>query len=90
MGLGVVVRNSDGLVMVSLAQKIRLPSSVIEVEVVAVRKELKLDIELGIYRIILEGDSETLYMALKIEGSNLAPYGHLWPVWMLKNRGGVE
>ena len=77
MGLGVVVRNSDGLVMVSLAQKIRLPSSVIEVEVVAVRKTLKLAIELGIDRIILEGDSETLYMALKIEGSNLAPYGHL-------------
>lgn len=71
MGLGVVVRNSDGAMV---------PSSVIEVEVVAVRKALKLDIELGIDRIILEGDSETLYMALKIEGSNLAPYGHLWPV----------
>ena len=81
MGLGVVVRNSDGAMV---------PSSVIEVEVVAVRKALKLDIELGIDRIILEGDSETLYMALKIEGNNLAPYGHLWPVWMLKSRGGVE
>lgn len=32
-GLGVVARNSDGLVMVSLAQKIPLPSSVIEVKV---------------------------------------------------------
>lgn len=77
MGLGVVVCNSDGLVMVSLAQKIPLPSSVIEVEVVATRRALELSIELGSDCIILNGDSETLYKALKIEGSNLAPYGHL-------------
>lgn len=76
MGLGVVVCNSDGLVMVSLAQKIPLPSSVIEVEVVATRRALELSIELGSDCIILNGDSETLYKALKIEGSNLAPYGH--------------
>ncbi|KAL0014623.1 hypothetical protein SO802_001692 [Lithocarpus litseifolius] len=76
-GLGVVVRNSEGLVMVSLAQQIPLPPSVTEVEVLVARRALELAIELSFDRIILEGDSKILDKAMKTKCCNLAPYGHI-------------
>nr|POF22818.1 putative ribonuclease h protein [Quercus suber] len=76
-GLGIVVRNCDGLVMASMAQQIPLPHSVVEVETLAARRALEFALELGFEQIILEGDSETLFKAIKTEGSNFTPYGHL-------------
>ena len=52
-----VIRNDAGLVVASLAQKIPMPSLVIEVEVLAARRALELALELGFDNIILEGDS---------------------------------
>ena len=76
-GLGVVIRNDHGLIMASLTQQIPLPSSVIEVEVLAARKALELTIELGFDNITLEGDSKVLNKSL-VKGDNfLAHYGHL-------------
>ena len=72
-----MVRNSDGLVMASLAQQIPLPPSVIEVETLAARRALEFALELGFERIILEGDSESLDKALKMECRNFTTYGHL-------------
>ncbi|XP_030924555.1 uncharacterized protein LOC115951512 [Quercus lobata] len=76
-GIGIMVRNSDGLVMASLAQQIPLPPSVIEVETLAARRALEFALELGFERIILEGDSESLDNALKMECRNFTMYGHL-------------
>lgn len=58
-GLGVVIRNNEGLVLVmaSLTQKLPLPSTMIEVEVLAARRALELALETGFDNIILEGDS---------------------------------
>ena len=54
-GLGVVIRNQEGLVMASLSQLIQLPpSTVIEVEALAARRALELALELGFDRIVLE------------------------------------
>lgn len=64
-GLGVVIRNDAGLVMVSLSQQIPLPSTVIEVEVMAARRAIELALECGFQSIILEGDYEVLYKALQ-------------------------
>ena len=72
-----VIRNDAGLVMASLAQKIPMPSLVIEVEVLAARRALELALELGFDNIILEGDSEILLKALKNGGSRQSHYGHL-------------
>ena len=63
--------------MASLTQKLPMPSSVIEVEVLAARRALELALELGFDNIILEGDSEILLKALKNGASRLAHYGHL-------------
>ena len=76
-GLGVVIRNDHGLIMASLTQQIPLPSSVIEVEVLAARKALELMIELGFDNITLEGDSEVLIKSLVKGDNSLAHYGHL-------------
>lgn len=43
--------------MASLTQKLPLPSTMIEVEVLAARRALELALETGFDNIILEGDS---------------------------------
>ena len=49
----------------------------IEVEVLVVRRALELALEIGFDNIILEGDLEILFKALKNGGRSLAQYGHL-------------
>ena len=73
--MGVVIRNDHGLIMASLTQQIPLPSSVIEVEVLATRKALELTIELGFDNITLEGDSEILIKSLEKSDNFLTHYG---------------
>ena len=63
--------------MASLTQQIPLPSSVIEVEVLAARKALELTIELVFDNITLEGDFEVLIKSLVKGDNSLARYGHL-------------
>ena len=76
-GLGVVICNDHRLIMASLTHQIPLPSSVIEVEVLATWKALELMIELGFDNIILEGDCEVLIKYLVKGDNSLAHYGHL-------------
>ncbi|XP_075665085.1 uncharacterized protein LOC142634688 [Castanea sativa] len=76
-GIGVVLRNEEGLIIASLTQRIPLPTSVIEVEAVAARRTLELALELSFDNIILEGDSEILIKILKAGGSSLAHFGNL-------------
>ena len=76
-GIGIVVRNNNGLVMASLAQQVPLSPSVIKVETLATRKALEFALELGFEPIILEGDSKSLDKALKTKCSNFSLYGHL-------------
>ena len=77
VGLGVVIRNEQGLIMASLTQQIHLPASVIEIEVLAAWRALELTLELGFDNIVLEGDSKIFFKSLEIECNSLAHYGHL-------------
>ncbi|KAK9993402.1 hypothetical protein SO802_023105 [Lithocarpus litseifolius] len=56
-GLGVVIRNAEGQVMVSLSEKTTLPFTAIEVEAMAVRRALTLALETGFQQIILLADT---------------------------------
>ncbi|XP_075670181.1 uncharacterized protein LOC142639941 [Castanea sativa] len=77
-GMGVIIRNNEGLAMALLSQKIPLRTTVIEVEVLVARRALELALELGFDSIVLGSlDSETLFKALKLGNTSLAPYGHL-------------
>ena len=73
VGLGVVIRNDMGQVMVSLSQKTTLPFTAIEVEAMAARRALKLALETGFDRVILEGDSQILITALETSPSLFVP-----------------
>ena len=76
-GLGVVIRNQDGLVMASLSEVVPLPSTVIEVETLAARRAVEFALELGFENIVLEGDSEILIKILNSSNRSLAPFGHI-------------
>ena len=56
-GIGIIIRNEQGLVMAALSQQIPLPTSVEMVEVLAARRALVFSKELGFDRVIVEGDS---------------------------------
>ena len=72
-----ILRDSQGLDMVSLAQNIQLASSVAEMEALAATWALELAPELGFDRVIFEGDSTSVITSLTNQVSNLAPFGLL-------------
>ena len=58
VGIGVVVRNSVGEVKVTLAEKIRKPPIVEVLELLAARRAALFSEDLGLDKVIFEGDSE--------------------------------
>ncbi|KAL0004665.1 hypothetical protein SO802_012226 [Lithocarpus litseifolius] len=67
-GVGVVVRNSSGVVVAALTEKIRKPPSVEVLELLAARRAALFSDELGLDRVIFEGDSEQVIKALQWGG----------------------
>ena len=78
-GIGVVVRDSLGLVMASLSQNISLPHLVVNLETLAACRALEFSLELGFDKAILEGDLMIVMTALRDPSPSLASYGLL--VW---------
>ena len=76
-GIGVVVRDSQGLVLASLSQNIPLPHSVVTLETLATCRALEFSLELGFDKAILEGDSLIVMTALKDPSPSLASFGLL-------------
>ena len=62
--LGVVVRDHQGRVMASVSEKIRLPSSLDEVEAMATVRAISFTLELHLPFVIVEGDSKLIISAL--------------------------
>ena len=59
-GIGMVICNEEGAVIASLSQQIHLPSTVLEVKTMAARRALEFAMEIGVHKVILEGDCEIL------------------------------
>ena len=74
--LGVVVRDHEGRVMASMFEKIRLPSSSDEVEVMETVKAISFTLELHLPFVIVEGDSELIISALRGEEESFSSFGH--------------
>ena len=77
VGIGMVVRDSQGMVMASLSQNIPLPHSVVNLETLAACRALEFSLELGFDKAILEGDSMIVMAALRDTSPSLASYGLL-------------
>ena len=72
-----IVRNSFGEVKAALAKKIRKPPSVEALELLAAKRAALFSQELGLDRVIFEGELEQVMKALQWGGWDLALGGHL-------------
>ena len=73
-GIGVVVCNSHGLVIASLAQQLPQAYKAIEIESLATTRALELGLEIGLDRVIVEGYSDVTIKALGIETRSLVSF----------------
>ena len=63
--------------MVSLAQRIPLPYSTIEVEALVARHAMELALETGLNKGVLEGDSLILMNTLKLISHSFSQFDHI-------------
>ena len=52
-GIGVVIRNNQGLIMASLSHNVTLPSSAVEIEALAAAKALEFPLDIGVLTALL-------------------------------------
>ncbi|XP_075645114.1 uncharacterized protein LOC142616113 [Castanea sativa] len=76
-GIGVIIQDSQCMVMASISHNIPLPISVVELETLTVAKALEFSIDLGFVSAILEGDLEIIMKALMDDSPSLASFGLL-------------
>lgn len=76
-GIGVVVRDVNGMVLASCAKIKPQPDKVVEIESLAAALALSLATDLGFQRIILKGDSLEVIHALRENTRSLTPSGLL-------------
>ena len=76
-GIGVVIRDSEGMVIAALSERISLPSIVEDVEALACRKAISFAIEIGLQDVIFEVDSEIIYRHLVSDSICMTAFGHI-------------
>ena len=76
-GIGVVIRNSVGLVIASCSQCLPQAYSSNEVEALAAAKAVSFATKIGISKVVLEGDSLTIIKALSNDQRSLSSFGPL-------------
>ncbi|XP_075669843.1 uncharacterized protein LOC142639568 [Castanea sativa] len=74
-GIGVVVRDVNGLVLASCAKKKHQLYKAVEIESLAAATALSLATDLGFWHVILEGDSLEVIQALRENTQPLTPTG---------------
>nr|POE45359.1 hypothetical protein CFP56_54640 [Quercus suber] len=77
LGIGVVIRDSNGAVLASCSEKIPQAYKAEEIEALATLKALSFAFEVGFLSAMLKGDCLGLIQALKSEERNLSPTGLL-------------
>nr|POF21395.1 hypothetical protein CFP56_38565 [Quercus suber] len=77
--IGVVIRDSNGAVLASCAEKIGQAYKAEETKALAALKTLTFAHELGFQNVVLEGDALGLIQALKLQEQNLYPWGSTSP-----------
>ena len=75
--LGVVIRDSCGLVVRALAERIPIPIFAATVEALACRRALYFAKELSICELVCEGDAEVIIRALLSKEVVHPEYGHV-------------
>ena len=76
-GVGAVVQNSFGEVKAAMTEKIRKPPTMEALELLAARRATLFSEELGLEKVVFEGDSEQVMKSLQWGGWDFASGGHL-------------
>ncbi|XP_075654761.1 uncharacterized protein LOC142624921 [Castanea sativa] len=76
-GVGVIVRNKEGLVIAAMSEKIPQLLQPIEIEAMIATRALEFAREVGISEAVLEGDPLLVIKALAAKDVGLAPFGLL-------------
>ena len=70
-----MVRDSNGLVIASMAQQLPQAYKAVEIEAMAASRASEFGVEIGIHQVILEGDSVIIVTALAEGDFGAATYG---------------
>ncbi|XP_075650032.1 uncharacterized protein LOC142620559 [Castanea sativa] len=73
-GLGVIIRNQEGLVIASMSTRVPQQLQPIEIEALVASRALEFAREVGISEAVLEGDSLLVIKALETKDAKLAPF----------------
>ena len=76
-GVGAIIRNHNGAIMASCAEKLNQAYKAEEIEALAALKALQFAFDLGFQNAILEGHLLGLIKALKTEDHNMSSWGLL-------------
>ena len=76
-GIGVIIRNCGGAALGALSSSIPLAQSVADVEALACLKAVKFALEIGLTRVVFEGDSAVIIGALIHDNGEVASYGNI-------------
>ena len=76
-GIGVIIRDCEGEVIVALSLSIPLSQSVDELEALACRRAVQFAWEIGFRRVFFEGDSATVIQAITRRDSDFLPFGNI-------------
>ena len=76
-GLGVVIRNGEGLVLAAMFEQIVKPPSVELLELLAARRAISFAAEIGHVQVVCEGDSLSVVNSLRGNGMENSRGGHL-------------
>ena len=77
VGLGVVVRDVEGMIIAAMCQNIQLPSLVDLVEALATRRAILFAQELCLAHVVVEGDSLKVITAINNPQKNRTQWGHV-------------
>ena len=77
VGIGVVIFNSEGEVMVALSEKIVTPQAAELVEILAARHAMLFSSETGFHNSVFEGDSSTVIKLLQDRIVSYSQGGHI-------------
>nr|XP_023881219.1 uncharacterized protein LOC111993612 [Quercus suber] len=75
--IGVVIRDHNGLVIASLAQNLSQAYKLVEIEAMVATQAFEFVAEVGVDRVVIEGDSSVVMEALRSNNAGLASYGLL-------------
>ena len=77
VGLGVVARDSNGMVIAFLSERIRLPTMAADLEALACRRAILFALKIGLQDVVFEVDSEVIINHLKADQPCLTAFGHI-------------